>query len=247
MSEDYREIIYSKYVSLQAGKLHTHSVEEYERFNKFYAKKYSMFLPKDKTAKILDIGCGPGFFLYFLKKMGYTNSLGIDISMEQVALAKSQGLDFKLENMFEFLKNHKGEFEFIFCSHVVEHLKKIEVIDFLGLIYASLKPEGKVIICTPNANSLFGFAYHCKDFTHETSFTPLSLRGIMEACNFKVIGIYPEWPVAVDFQSTIRSLLWTLLKPLVIGLFLIQSGTGLWRSGNLLLENHFFAVGVKVS
>lgn len=247
MSEKYREIFYGNYVKLQAGKLHTFSIEEYERFSRFYARKYTKFLPGEKNARIGDIGCGAGFFLYFIKKLGYTNFLGIDNSLKHAEFARSHGLNIKIEDMFKFLESHSDEFDFIFCSHVVEHLKKSEVIDFIKLIHASLKPGGKVIICTPNANALFGFAYYSGDFTHETAFTPLSLRGIMEACNFKVIGLYPEWPVAVDFQSTVRVLVWALLKPLITGLFLIQSGTDLWRSGNLLLENFFFAVGEKIS
>ncbi len=241
----YRDKIYNNYVKLQSSKLHTHSLEEYERFSKFYSKKYSKFLPNDKLARILDIGCGPGFFLYYLKKEGYDNAIGLDLSAEQIDLAKSFKLNAHVGEMFDFMSNNPSEFELIFSSHVIEHLKKKEVIDYLTSIHKCLKSGGKTIICTPNANALFGFAYHSGDITHETSFSPISLRIVMEACGFRDIEILPEWPVAIDFQSTTRVILWNIIKPIIKALFVIQSGTDLLRSGNLLLENYMFAVGRK--
>lgn len=246
MTEElYRQKIYNNYVRLQSSKLHSHSKEEYERFSKFYSKKYKHFLPKDKASKILDVGCGPGFFLFFLKSLGYVNAVGLDLSTEQIALAKSFGLNAQRGEMFEFLNQHPAAFELIFSSHVIEHLKKNEVINFLTSIHNSLKPGGQAIICTPNANALFGFAYHSGDMTHETSFNAMSLRSVMEACGFHQIDIQPEWPAAVDFQSTIRVILWNIIKPLIKAVFVIQSGTDLLRSGNLLLENYIFAVAKK--
>ena len=40
---------------------------------------YLKFLPVDKTARILDIGCGIGHFLAYVKSKNYNNFLGVDI------------------------------------------------------------------------------------------------------------------------------------------------------------------------
>lgn len=242
---EYRDRIYLKYVTLQTGRMHSHSLEEYDRLTKFYSKKFMKHLPRDKNARILDLGCGAGFFLYFLKKNGYSNALGLDTSPEQIQLAKSLGLDVLEQDMFLFLREHVSDFDLVFSSHVIEHLNKKEIIDYLIGIYNSLKIGGKTIICTPNSSSLFGFAYYTVDLTHETPFNPISFRTALEACGFKQVQIYPEWPAGFDFQSTVRVFLWNAIKPFIKLLFIIHSGRDYIKAG-YLFENYMFAVGVKI-
>jgi hypothetical protein len=177
-----------------------------------------------------------------LKQQGYTNGVGIDLSEEQLKIAKSYGLNVHKEDLFDFFKSNAGQYELIFSSHVIEHLTKNEGVSYLMGMQSCLRSGGKVIVCTPNALSMFGFGYLGGDITHEVCHTPMSLFGLMEACGFKMIGVYPEWPVAVDFNSSVRVILWNIIKPLLRGLFVIQSGTDLKRAGYLLLENYMFAV-----
>jgi len=47
----------------------------------------------DRSARILDLGCGHGAFIYFLREAGYTDVVGVDKSPEQVAEAKRLGID----------------------------------------------------------------------------------------------------------------------------------------------------------
>lgn len=41
----------------------------------------------------MDIGCGAGQFLAFLREIGFTNLYGVDVSEEHVRLAQSLGLE----------------------------------------------------------------------------------------------------------------------------------------------------------
>jgi SAM-dependent methyltransferase len=50
------------------------------------------YLPEQKDVRILDLGCGYGAFLYFLKEADYSRLRGVDVSPEQVALAHELGL-----------------------------------------------------------------------------------------------------------------------------------------------------------
>src|SRR5688572_20960360 len=49
--------------------------------------------PADRHIRVLDLGCGHGSLLSFLKKHGYTNVAGVDTSREQVALAHRLGVN----------------------------------------------------------------------------------------------------------------------------------------------------------
>ena len=45
-------------------------------------------LPKD--SKILDLGCGPGYFLDTMKEQGYNDLTGVTLSPEDITLCKSK-------------------------------------------------------------------------------------------------------------------------------------------------------------
>ena len=79
-------------------------------------------IPKD--AAIIDMGCGPGYFMDEIKQRGYTNYLGTTLSEGDLELCKSKGHIAKPYDM-SFLPQKDGfideSIEFIFCRHALEH------------------------------------------------------------------------------------------------------------------------------
>jgi SAM-dependent methyltransferase len=79
-------------------------------------------LPKD--AVILDMGCGPGYFLDEIKERGYTNYTGITLSPEDIKIAKAKGHNVKSYDL-SFLPQKDGfideSVDFIFLRHALEH------------------------------------------------------------------------------------------------------------------------------
>ena len=57
-----------------------------------YVQRYRRFLPPDRAAPILDIGCGTGGFLEALRSLGYSSIEGVDLSPSQVAAALARGV-----------------------------------------------------------------------------------------------------------------------------------------------------------
>src|SRR5206468_564812 len=47
------------------------------------------YVPNDRAAPILDLGCGSGMLVHLLRQAGYQNAVGVDTSVEQVAGAKA--------------------------------------------------------------------------------------------------------------------------------------------------------------
>jgi len=79
-------------------------------------------LPKD--AKILDLGCGPGYFLDEMKEREYTDVVGVTLSPGDIALCESKGHSIKKYDL-TFLPQKDGYYDesvdFIFLRHALEH------------------------------------------------------------------------------------------------------------------------------
>lgn len=79
-------------------------------------------LPKD--AAILDIGCGPGYFLDEMKKRGYTNTTGVTLSPGDIKICEEKGHTIKKYDI-SFLPQKDGYYDesvdFIFLRQALEH------------------------------------------------------------------------------------------------------------------------------
>lgn len=244
---DYRKRCYDAFVSTHWKNMHSMSRGEYELYSKVSRKLFKYILPADKSAAILDIGCGVGHFLYFLQKEGYSNARGIDRSAQQLGAAKKMGIkNLEEADIFDYLSKHPNTFDFAAANDIIEHLHKEEAMRLLDLIYLSLRPSGKVIVSTFNAASLFGADIVYIDFTHEIGFTPESISQVLSVCGFGDIAVYGEGPVIRDIRSTIRAFLWAIVKKLIKVYLLIERGTGrgYWKRIEIF-ESRMFAVGIK--
>ena len=246
---NYRERCYQTYVSTKWQYTHSLTKKEYNLFSKVSEKRFKGIVPEDKDAKIIDAACGTGHFLYFLQKEGYTNTLGIDLSEEQLEMAAKMGVEnLQKADLFEYLPQHPQNFDMIAANDIIEHLKKDEVLKLLDLIYQSLKPGGQALIATLNTQSLFGNTTLFCDFTHEQGFTPKSLSQVMRVCNFQDVVVYGEKPIVHDLRSAVRAGLWWCTKRLLKAYLTIERGTGrgMWKHDNIL-EPRIFAVGEKTN
>jgi SAM-dependent methyltransferase len=79
-------------------------------------------LPKD--AKILDLGCGPGYFLDEMKSREYTNVVGVTLSAGDIKICEDKGHTIKKYDL-SFLPQKDGyvdeSMDLIFLRHALEH------------------------------------------------------------------------------------------------------------------------------
>lgn len=87
-------------------------------------ENYIVPLNLPKNAKILDLGCGPGYFLDEMKTLGYTDVTGVTLSPGDIQLCESKGHVIKQYDL-SFLPQKDGYFDesvdFIFLRHALEH------------------------------------------------------------------------------------------------------------------------------
>ena len=186
-------------------------------------KHFLHLLPTRKEAAILDIGCGYGNFLYFLQSEGYTETRGIDLNPQQLEVARSLGVrNVQCCEGKEFLGNSAGQFDFISAIDVLEHVPKDQVLEFLDLVHAALRPGGRFLCQVPNLAAFYRPVFYM-DFSHETPFTASSLKQVLQLANFRNIRVFPMGPVAHGVKSAIRCLVW---KAITAGLRLTQTIEG---------------------
>lgn len=98
----------------------------------------------------LDIGCGAGLACEPLARLG-ADVTGIDAAAENVsaaaAHAEAVGLDIRYM-AGELAAFDLGTFDLVTCLEVVEHVADKPA--FLGAVAASLKPDGLLVMSTPN-------------------------------------------------------------------------------------------------
>ena len=139
-----------------------------------------------KTNKILDVGCGVGYFLDEAKKRGW-EVYGNELSDKAVEVCQNKNINCTLG---ELDANNFAEdsFDVITSFEVIEHMNrpKAEIAAF----YKILRKGGLVYLTTPNFNSLLRFrlksAYNIITFPeHLTYYTPKTIHKIFKLSGFK--------------------------------------------------------------
>ena len=101
----------------------------------------------DKSAKIVDIGCGSGDLLVYLKQKGYQNLYGIDPSKESVEHLKAQGIEGAVGNIFEPVAEWKGSLDVVISTMVIEHIYDLNA--YIRNLKQYLSDKGLLIIDAP--------------------------------------------------------------------------------------------------
>lgn len=159
----------------------------------YYDRIYDPLLPGDRTARILDIGCGGGHFLHYLDRKGYVNMEGIDIAPGLVRFVHDEIWPGVFQgDVMEHLRDRTNRYDVLVANDFLEHLTKRNVIEFLFLCHDALAADGTLLLKTPNMSYLFASRNRYVDFTHEVGFTEQSLHEVCAAAGFGRVEILPE-------------------------------------------------------
>jgi 2-polyprenyl-3-methyl-5-hydroxy-6-metoxy-1,4-benzoquinol methylase len=138
---NYRDKFYKKYVSTQTSLLYGEaSLDELRKQFPTWQRYFGRFLPQDKNAKILDLGCGNGGFVWWLQKIGYQNTEGVDISEEQVETARKLGIkNIRQSDIKKFLNIRTSDVPNIDVNVRTSEVPKIDGNNIRGSVLRKLK------------------------------------------------------------------------------------------------------------
>jgi len=108
-----------------------------------------------KNGKLLDVGCGTGYFAASVKRQGW-NVIGVELSATAAEIARSKfGIEvIPPEKLSELPHN---QFDTITLWHVLEHLENLN--EAMALFSKLLHEKGQLIIALPNRNSFDAAKY----------------------------------------------------------------------------------------
>lgn len=146
------------------GYIHLQTSKVYDFLAALAARFYHVDKPHFiEQGKLLDVGCGNGRYLATMRSLGW-NVQGVEFSEDGVKVCRSADL---LVHHGDLLSAELAEdyFDVITVRHVIEHIP--ESISFITELARILKPGGKLIIETPNSDSIGRAIFGAKWFANE--------------------------------------------------------------------------------
>ena len=141
-----------------------------------------------RTARVLDVGCGSGWFADKCATAGAT-VWATDLSFRGVRDARNR---FRKAGCFQVgdvynLPYADGCFDFVLLSEVLEHLEDID--RAVGEVGRVLRARGRILVSVPNREKIIQhLCIHCNKFTpanaHLHSFDEASLSARLRASGF---------------------------------------------------------------
>lgn len=207
---DLKTRIYRHYVHASGASLAPATVAGFAPRASSLRRMIKKYFPVDRSVSILDLGCGHGAFIYFIRQAGYRNVIGVDVSPEQVEEAFRLGIEGihegDLLDTLRKLPNHSQDV--VIAFDVIEHFAKDELLPFVDEVLRVLKPAGRWLIHVPNGASPFVGTIRYGDMTHEQAFTRVSLAQLLLSSGFSHLECYESGPIPVGIKSSVRWLLW---------------------------------------
>lgn len=157
---------------------------------KRYNEILDQFEPFRKTNKMLDVGCGIGYFLEEAKKRGWEVH-GTELSEKSAEICAQKNIHIK-QGALNTDDYEQDMFDIVTSFEVIEHINN-PLID-LKNIHSIMRKGGLVYVTTPNFNSLLRVklksAYNVITYPeHLSYYTPKTLEKVFKRSGFQKLKI----------------------------------------------------------
>ena len=170
--------------------------ERWNNFNTLLNKFINKYVHQTRSIKILDAGSGDGNNINFLLNFFAIRNIKIKITaldynkVRLKRLTKTKNINVEYGNLLN-IKHPKEKFDFILCSHVIEHIENCDVA--LKELKRVLKKDGFLILSVPNEGCLLSQIRNnilqrkiLKYTDHKHFFTKKSLLTLSKKAGFKL-------------------------------------------------------------
>jgi 2-polyprenyl-3-methyl-5-hydroxy-6-metoxy-1,4-benzoquinol methylase len=157
-------------------------------------------LSASRKVKLLEVGAGTGEIVKYIKKLNQAfETFAVEPNPSMWKYFQDSGVTL-LKTSLEQLDNSDADFDAIFAFEVIEHL--LEPKHLFEKAFELLKPGGKLIFSTPNAQSLEVLSLReasiTLDIEHISILSPLAIHSLAKQYGFSVRQI--ETPGKLDLE-----------------------------------------------
>lgn len=200
--------------------------EQQDDLSRTYGKYLARVRPlmsSRSDPKLLEIGCGNGFFLEYLRNNGWTDVWGVEPS-SSATLSAPTALKRRLVN--SILRPNlfpKDSFDYICAFQTLDHVTDPN--KFLRICWQLLKPGGKMLLINHDVSSwsakILGEKSPIIDIEHIYLFDPYTMKLILRKNRFTAVDVFRVtdrhrlgyWVRMVPFpQASKRLALWILAR-----------------------------------
>jgi 2-polyprenyl-3-methyl-5-hydroxy-6-metoxy-1,4-benzoquinol methylase len=158
--------------------------------NSSIKSKLKLIKKYHKKGKLMDLGCGLGYFLHGVVTDKTFEATGVDISQDAIDYVQQKfGYDVLHEQTLNTLP--QAHYDVITQWHVLEHVHLLN--ERMKQLHTLLKPDGTLFIAVPNSNSWDAKYY--KQYwdgydvpRHLYHFNQQSFKALMHKHGFKIIA-----------------------------------------------------------
>jgi 2-polyprenyl-3-methyl-5-hydroxy-6-metoxy-1,4-benzoquinol methylase len=157
---------------------------------KRYHELLDKFEPYRKTNRLIDVGCGIGYFLEVAMERGW-EVYGTEFTQEAVQICSNKGIKMEL-GVLDPNKYTAESFDIITSFEVIEHINDPR--DEIQRFNRVLRSGGLVYVTTPNFNSLLRYrlksAYNVICYPeHLSYYTPKTIKKLFRSFGYEVIRV----------------------------------------------------------
>jgi len=119
----------------------------------------------ERKVRILDVGCGAGFYFKFFRTLGFKELWGLEYDEGNVKKAKELNKNLGVKILQGDIKNlprpfEESYFDVIVCLGLIEHF--VYPVDIVRKLLKTVKKGGMLILEMPNFRNWFFHSYNLK-------------------------------------------------------------------------------------
>ncbi|HXN21372.1 MAG TPA: methyltransferase domain-containing protein [Candidatus Dormibacteraeota bacterium] len=145
---------------------------------------YEKFVKFIRHENIVDLGCGEGALLLWLKESGRSGLLGVESNDELASLAESFGVPVSRNDLLGFFHSNAPQPALYFYIDVIEHVPFEVNLEVLRRI-----PEGsRLILQTPFTESILGHQFFMNVPSHVAPYSPWVIRQMLGRLGYNLVS-----------------------------------------------------------